>query len=342
MFSFKKNYLDGLVTVSTACLSLIIIAATIIGHYNMSKILLALLFIMIFFHIYSWQKYRYQTKAHQKVLESISDIVFSVDKHGHFKYISPNVEAKSDYKINDLLGKRFTEFIYPEDRENVYSAFRHAWNGEYRPVEFRIAAKNGKVKYMRTAGRPLVKYGHHYELNGLLIDITERKLAELRLEKIAAFDHLTGVYNRGTGLAILEEKIRTADRENNLLTICFVDIDNLKQLNDNYGHLQGDNCIKSVINAIKSSIRQVDTICRLGGDEFLIIFPDCSQSDAKQILNRIETILEHSQGKTKDYPKVTISYGLAEYNPLRGLSAEELIEYADTQMYTKKKSKSLG
>lgn len=105
-------------------------------------------------------------------------------------------------------------------------------------------------------------------------NITPRKLAELELKRLASTDSLTGIMNRQTGLDYIQQKIQLCSRYGNIFSVCFIDIDNLKNVNDIFGHREGDRLISTVVVIIKKALRVTDVMCRLGGDEFLIVFPN--------------------------------------------------------------------
>ncbi len=170
------------------------------------------------------------------------------------------------------------------------------------------------------------------------INITDRKLAELEAIRFAKYDFLTDALNRRFGIEKLEREIDLADRYRHKFTICFIDIDNLKYVNDNLGHNAGDKLIKKTARLIKDNLRKTDMVIRMGGDEFLIIFPLTGQKEAREVLDRITGGIDDKEA-TGLYD-FDISYGLAEYDPERKLSADKLIESADRKMYKHKTSKN--
>jgi diguanylate cyclase (GGDEF)-like protein len=165
------------------------------------------------------------------------------------------------------------------------------------------------------------------------------KIKKINIEnekQLASTDELTGIFNRRAGLDFLDKTIAKNPSENAILTICFIDIDNLKIVNDRNGHIEGDELIKIVTAIISSNIRKEDTFCRFGGDEFLIIFPATEKGTAESILDRIKNDLElFNNTKNKDYI-ITISGGFAEYNQNNTKTADELINEADKEMYKNK------
>ena len=177
-------------------------------------------------------------------------------------------------------------------------------------------------------------------LEALRKEIDERKAMEAVLEKRAAIDDLTGVYNRRAGLEILKQSIYLTQRYSQTLTLCFIDIDDLKLVNDNFGHPEGDELIKSVIEILKEHFRKSDYICRVGGDEFLVILTNCAMEAARPILERIKQDLAEQSVKERRYA-IDISFGMSEYTPSNHATVDELLKRADDNMYINKQQKKL-
>ena len=170
-------------------------------------------------------------------------------------------------------------------------------------------------------------------------DISKRKKVEEKLEKFARIDSLVGCYNRRYGLELLDRQIKLSHRSKFPLLLAFLDIDRFKSINDTFGHDEGDRVLKEVTELFKSTLREVDIICRMGGDEFLLIFPDNSLKDASQIEERLnKNLIELNQTLKKPYT-IDLSIGLSEYDPDNPLTMDELIRIADQKMYEEKKKK---
>jgi diguanylate cyclase (GGDEF)-like protein/PAS domain S-box-containing protein len=186
-----------------------------------------------------------------------------------------------------------------------------------------IKDEKGKVKYY----------------DGIIENITDRKRAEEELKRLATTDPLTELLNRGSGLLFLNKYVQLAKRQNFKLSICYLDINNLKAINDNYGHKEGDEVLKLVSKFIKATIRISDAACRLGGDEFLIIFPQCAVAQAVGIGQRIvKKLAAYNKRCIKPYT-VSLSYGFAEYGPGRKKTIDQLLTVADQEMYKQKHAK---
>lgn len=152
----------------------------------------------------------------------------------------------------------------------------------------------------------------------------EIKCQKEDLEYYANNDLLTGVFNRRGGIQILQKAISMANRHNLALSLCFLDLNGLKAVNDSRGHVEGDRFIEHVADSIRGRVRESDTVFRFGGDEFIIIFPGCTKDEALKIISDIE-------GVQKDF-----CFGIAEYR--EGMTLDALINQADRSMYDNKKN----
>lgn len=161
----------------------------------------------------------------------------------------------------------------------------------------------------------------------------EEKVAERtrQLERLAKLDPLTNIYNQRAMLDVLRRELAASKRYDNKLSFVYFDIDNFKAINDDEGHLKGDEVLKSIGQILSDDIRESDLACRYGGDEFCLILPDCSTNNAKEVC---EKIVHHF---TEKYPSYSLSMGISEAGI--NMSVDELIRNTDEKMYLAKKEK---
>ncbi len=211
--------------------------------------------------------------------------------------------------------------------------------GEEWQGEFLNKKKNGSVYWESAQIAPVFdKRGKLCSYIATKQDITERKLLEEQLERLSITDTLTGIFNRRYGIATLEKELHRCQRAGQMLTVIFIDVDNLKKVNDTYGHADGDRLILAVTNGIKDIVRTEDVFCRMGGDEFMLVMPDCGQDKAEE---RMLQARQSLQGLLiGEYP-VDFSYGFAEFHPNGAElpTADFLIDIADKAMYVMKTNK---
>lgn len=152
--------------------------------------------------------------------------------------------------------------------------------------------------------------------------------------QLAVLDSLTGLYNRRSGERRLSEEISRSFRKARPLTILMLDLDDLKTINDTFGHPTGDQVIKQFAENLQKASRGSDISIRLGGDEFLVILPECKPDDVHLVLDRLERKSMESNGHSID---LQFSAGWTDYSP--GESAESLIQRADAALYANKRAR---
>jgi diguanylate cyclase (GGDEF)-like protein len=159
---------------------------------------------------------------------------------------------------------------------------------------------------------------------------------EVRAEEVyrlAIMDPLTGVYNRGAGEQRLGEEIARSQRHGTPLIALMLDIDGLKGVNDTFGHAAGDELIRRFAELLKRAIRGSDAAVRLGGDEFLVVLPECKLDQVHHVLGRLSAKKIESSGQTIP---ITFSAGWSNYIP--GELPEALLKRADTALYVNKRA----
>ena len=164
------------------------------------------------------------------------------------------------------------------------------------------------------------------------------------LREKATYDPLTGLYNRGTGLLLLPHELDRARRSRTPLTLCFIDLDGLKPVNDNFGHDEGDLLLKGFGELLKRAIRSEDTAFRHGGDEFVLVLGG-DEALAERVLARLASLAEEENGKAGRKWRYAFSHGLARFDAgmdetgegdVADRGAEELLAAADAAMYRMK------
>ncbi|MEX2443948.1 MAG: sensor domain-containing diguanylate cyclase [Alkalispirochaeta sp.] len=175
------------------------------------------------------------------------------------------------------------------------------------------------------------------------------KRTEEQLQRLAAEDGLTGLFNRNTGLRLLQQQIAAALRSNRHLTVCFIDLDGLKRVNDTEGHGQGDRYILENVRLMQTITRSADEVCRMGGDEFMMILPDTEFHEAQHMMQRLTDAAARSTTLRNIGPGPWLSYGIADLTEIAPRDAtpdggsdsesrvQQLIHIADTRMYEDKR-----
>jgi diguanylate cyclase (GGDEF)-like protein len=168
-------------------------------------------------------------------------------------------------------------------------------------------------------------------------EIEERKAAEAEVHRLSLTDELTKLYNRRGFFLLGEQQLKLAQRNQIPTSLMFIDLDGLKQINDNLGHEFGDGAIIAAANIIKQTFRGSDTLGRLGGDEFVVLIQ--GQESTDMLIQRLEFhIDQYNQSSSRPF-KVGMSFGVVNYNPHQPVSLDHLITLADELMYQQKRTK---
>jgi len=276
-----------------------------------------------------------------RVMESAMEGVFITDRGLNIQKVNPAFTDITGFTINDVIGRNADVLSvgldnpeYPRcqiwadvKKNNLYQGevWNRRKNGEVYPAWLSISSikdETGEAAYYV----------------GIFTDITQRKLFEDHLKKIAHYDILTGLPNRALFNELLIHAVEQAKRDQKKLAVMFLDLDNFKAVNDAYGHAIGDMLLQEVAQRLKECIRQSDTVSRLSGDEFAVILNQIGEiSNAVFIAQKI--ILDNSH---PFYPggneiKTGVSIGISLY-PEDSSDAETLLENADSAMYLAKNS----
>lgn len=158
-----------------------------------------------------------------------------------------------------------------------------------------------------------------------------------RLEDMASTDKLTGLGNRQTFEIVLNQALAQFDRNRSAFSLILIDIDHFKKVNDTYGHLNGDRVLEKFAAHIRQMSRQSDILCRWGGEEFIILAPDCALKDARRLAEKIRTSVKEARfvKSNSDY-QITISAGVSEIR--QGENGEKIISRADKALYVAKQN----
>ncbi len=246
------------------------------------------------------------------------------------------IELVGEHKIDILL----LDIMMPEmDGIETCRHIKKSDFGRNLPVIFITALTEveEKLKAFEAGGvdyitKPFVKEEVLARINVHM----KLKLAMQRLQEISVTDELTGVFNRRFAYEMIFRMIENSKRERSDFLICFIDVDNLKQVNDNYGHSEGDRLIGAIVQAFLSSIRKTDYMFRMGGDEFIVLLPGATKNNINEMILRVTNGL--GDACIQDVP-VSFSYGFAGYNGKENITVDELIKIADEGMYEQKVAK---
>lgn len=279
-----------------------------------------------------------QLRLSAKVFESSNEGILISDRGNEIISVNRMFETITGYAEEEVLGKNPSLL---SSGLQTRSFFRNLWSeleeqGSWQG-EILDKRKNGEI-YPAWLSISVVRDSHgepEYYISSFS-DITDRKQQEARIEQLAFHDALTGLPNRRLLSDRIEVAIAQAMRENSSLALLFLDLDRFKNINDSLGHQTGDELLKLVAQRLNQLVRRGDTVSRVGGDEFIVLSPNCAQpSDAAALGNKILQALALPYLVHETQLVITPSIGIALF-PENGTDANTLIRNADAAMYLAK------
>ena len=161
-------------------------------------------------------------------------------------------------------------------------------------------------------------------------------MAEEALKNLSLKDDLTGLYNRRGFFALAEQGLKNAQRMKTEMLLIFGDLDNLKGINDTLGHKEGDQALVDTSQILKETFRASDIIGRIGGDEFVILAINSFETSAEKLIQRLKQVLKDNHLQTKRRYTLSLSLGIAFFDPRNPCSIDALLAQADQLMYANK------
>ncbi len=291
----------------------------------------ALTVVMLFINSLVARRDRADTRA-RHFFDLSQDMLCTMDTEGRCIEVNAAWERNLGFRPAEMRGKRLLEFTHADDRQfATEEAMRVFAGGVSDGLETRVQAKDGSWHWLRTSS---VFEPEEELVYARSSDVTERKAAAqeredliAEVQKLARSDALTGLPNRRALDEVLPREMSRALRAGAPLCLAIVDIDHFKAYNDTHGHLAGDAVLRDCAAAWDQQLRGEDTILRFGGEEFLVVLPECDAEDAMEIVERLRRATPDEQ---------TCSAGLARWRP--GESVDDLVGRADKALYEAKEA----
>jgi diguanylate cyclase (GGDEF)-like protein/PAS domain S-box-containing protein len=255
-------------------------------------------------------------------------------------YISQNISLLG-YSGKELLNSPtlYQSYVHPADRIKVQNTMVELLRGDAAPttIEYRMFTKGGESRWMENRYTPVRDLrGRLVEIEGIMIDITERKLAEDRIALLAQTDVLTGLPNRATFNDRLRQAFAASRAGANPFAVLYLDLDRFKEVNDTRGHPVGDKLLEAVAQRLKRATRAVDFVARLGGDEFAILQADAlDPSRGGALAANVIASLSLPYGIAGEQFHIGASVGISIYSA-DAAAPDDLLVKADQALYRAK------
>jgi diguanylate cyclase (GGDEF)-like protein/PAS domain S-box-containing protein len=278
-----------------------------------------------------------------QVMQNTTDSVAILDADFRFIKVNENFCRTTGYTLTDVAGKSFAILCVHHNEQEFADHLRARLAGCHAMHSESWQKRSDGEQFLAQINVSVVEDATSATSCYIMLfsDITEIREHEERLHELANYDALTGLPNRHLFLLKLDRSIKrmqSSDSTRNLMiAVLFIDLDNFKAINDSLGHAFGDELLRAAGQRIRSVLRSGDTVARLGGDEFVVFLEGMQHRDIAEIVaGKVITSFTRSLHVSGQHLTVSASIGISIY-PAHGVTAQELIEYADTAMYVAKR-----
>jgi diguanylate cyclase (GGDEF)-like protein/PAS domain S-box-containing protein len=292
---------------------------------------------------------RESERSYRLLTEQVPAIIYraGIDQYSKTIYVSPRI-AKLGYEADEWVSTpgMWERLIHPEDKPRVMQQLAESHgSGSSFSAEYRLRTKEGEWRdFSDEAQTVFDDDGNPLYLQGVMLDITERKQSEAHAHRLAYYDSLTGLPNRILLMDRLGQILTMSRREKRMCAIIFLDIDRLKTLNDALGHAAGDLLLKAVADRLSSILREDDTLARMTGDEFAILLQGLDNAaqtasrHAHMVAEKIHQALKQPFDSGGEDVMVTASLGVTLFPELEHDAPDDILRRADTALHRAKKS----
>ncbi len=272
-------------------------------------------------------------------LIAIPDLMFELDREGRYLQVLASKPDQLAEPAEKLLGQRVMDVLPPEASAKVMDALAEAErDGQSSGQQFRLMVPEGDLWFELSVAQKARHLGKEPHFIVLSRNISDRKRDEARMQYLAHHDPLTGLLNRFSLKASLEQAISQAERDHEALAVAFIDLDHFKDINDSLGHRVGDGLLVEVAVRLEAVVRKSDMVARLGGDEFVVAMTGAGEkAQIEALIEKILPVLRRPYLVNGNRLHSGASIGVSMF-PKDGKRVEQLMQCADTAMYQAKKS----
>lgn len=279
-------------------------------------------------------------ERYQLIAENMTDVITILGLDRTVQYVSPSIGRALGYTPEELMHTERFQLVHPDDIVNFAQLLNEilAEKQVHVVTECRYRHKDGHHIWFEMN----MSYVHQEDKDDYLLtvarNIEERKMHVQQLKSLAYIDPLTGVPNRRYLMNQLHQDIELAHQNQTMLGILYLDIDRFKQVNDTFGHEAGDCLLTQMVERITGELGPMDTIARIGGDEFIVVLPlVSSRSQIGWMADTICHVLKNPWQLDNQQVCTASSVGVAMY-PTDGITANALLRCADLALYEAKRS----
>jgi diguanylate cyclase (GGDEF)-like protein/PAS domain S-box-containing protein len=278
----------------------------------------------------------------EQAIDHSSAYIWEIDAEGQILFMQ-GVKKVLGFEPEEIHGRRMADLMAldtQEDRADTKLFRAMAANQPFQEIDVHYLGKGGESIWVSSSGYPIYDGELRFHgYRGVDVNVTELTKAKKEVERLALSDPLTGLANRRHLVEQYSREVSRAKRSGKPISLLILDLDHFKSVNDRYGHLAGDACLKCVTAVIESYLRNIDIAARFGGEEFIVLLPETGESGARIVAEKLRAAVAETEIQLhEELLHVTVSIGIATAKPSELENFDEIVGKADTAMYRAKES----
>ncbi|MBI4763956.1 MAG: diguanylate cyclase [Deltaproteobacteria bacterium] len=281
---------------------------------------------------------RQSEEKYRTIFQAAGVGFWRVNNEGRLLEVNEAYGRMSGYSAQELLGLLVSDLEAGEPADGLAAQFQKVLGEGEDRFESKQVRKDGSIFDIEVTVQPDPSDGSQFLV--FLRDISDHKKAEEALKTLSLRDELTGLYNRRGFFILAEQGLKTAQRMGKEMLLIFGDLDNMKGINDTFGHKEGDQALLDTSKILRETFRESDIIARIGGDEFVILAMKGPETSAEKLISRFKQVLNEHHRQTNRSYTLSLSLGIANFDPHNPCSIEVLLTQADQLMYEDKSKKN--
>jgi diguanylate cyclase (GGDEF)-like protein/PAS domain S-box-containing protein len=274
----------------------------------------------------------------RSLIDSTDNSIYLVDRNYKYLFINKKHLARIGANEHQYIGQPFSAF-HPQKETELFIDKAEKMLKAGKPMEFTYKSLREDKYYLQTYSPVMGKDNEPIAITVISKDITELKHMEEELRALSLKDDLTGLYNRRGFTTLAEQHIKMANRGTKGFFMLYADLDNLKMINDKFGHQEGNYALIKIANILTDIYRESDIVARLGGDEFVVLPVVCDGGNIDNIISRLQDKINSFNAQSNRVYKLSLSVGTSYFDPENPYSLDKLLSNADEAMYEQKKNK---
>jgi len=288
--------------------------------------------------VLSEEALRKSEEKYSSLVESTEDSIYLLDREYRYLFINKKHLSRLGISDNGYTGKKYGDF-HTQEETNRFAKIVDEVFKTGKSLQLEHNSLRDDNYFLLTLSPVIESGGEITTLTVVSKEITELKKMEEELRTLTLTDSLTGLYNRRGFLTFAEQLLKIANRMKSKIYMLYADLDNLKRINDTFGHQEGDEALKETARLLEETFRESDIISRIGGDEFVVMPIKDAEENVAPITERLKSNLaRYNEKKDRTYV-LSVSVGITYYDPDNPVTVEELLSRCDQLMYKAKTGK---